>query len=77
MKKLFLVALLLSVTAFVGCGGSSSSSGNTPPPVTLQSIQVTPATPSINVKGTQQFKATGSYSDGSSNPHFSRAVGKK
>ena len=66
MKKLFLVALLLGVAGFVGCGGSSSSSGNTPPPVTLQSIQVTPATPSINVKGTQQFKATGSYSDGSS-----------
>jgi len=66
MKKLCLVALLLSVTGFVGCGGGSSSSGgNTPPPVTLQSIQVTPATPSINTKATQQFKATGSYSDGS------------
>ena len=65
MKKLFLVVLLLSVTAFVGCGGSSSSGGNTPPPVTLQSIQVAPATPSINAGATQQFTATGTYSDGS------------
>jgi len=65
MKKLFLVVLLLSVTAFVGCGGSSSSVGNTPPPVTLQSIQVTPATPSIAAGATQQFTATGTYSDGS------------
>jgi hypothetical protein len=36
-----------------------------PPPVTLQSIAVTPANPSI-AKGTaQQFAATGAYSDGS------------
>lgn len=32
---------------------------------TLKSIAVTPATPSIGLSGTQQFSATGTYSDGS------------
>ena len=63
MKKVVLIGLLLSVSVFVGCGGSSSSGGGTTTP-TLVSIQVTPATPSIIVKGTQQFAATGTYSDG-------------
>ena len=65
MKKLVLVVLLMGVTLFVGCGGGSSNSGgggNTTP--TLVSISVTPANPSIGVKATQQFTATGSYSDG-------------
>jgi uncharacterized protein YjdB len=34
-------------------------------PVTLSSISVTPANPTINVGATQQFTATGTYSDGS------------
>jgi Bacterial Ig-like domain (group 2) len=66
MKKLVLVVLLMGVALFfVGCGGSSSSGGggNTTP--TLVSIQVTPASPTIPLKGTQQFIATGTYSDGS------------
>jgi uncharacterized protein YjdB len=33
--------------------------------VTLQSISVTPTSPSINTSQTQQFTATGTYSDGS------------
>lgn len=37
-----------------------------PPPPTLSSIEVTPATATINVGATQQYTATGSYSDGSS-----------
>ena len=65
MKKVVLVGLLLSVCVFVGCGGSSSSSGGGTTVPTLVSIQVAPATPSITVKGTQQFTATGTYSDGS------------
>ncbi len=64
MKKYVLIGLLLSVCAFVGCGGSSSSSGGGTTPATLVSIQVTPATPSIALGATQQFTATGSYSDG-------------
>ncbi len=53
-----LVALVL--ISLSGCGGSSSGS---PTPVVLQSIQVTPSAPSVNAGSTQQFKATGSYSD--------------
>ncbi len=43
---------------------SGTASGSTPSPV-LQSIAVTPASASITVGGTQQFVATGSYSNGS------------
>jgi 6-phosphogluconolactonase (cycloisomerase 2 family) len=47
------------------CGGHSAS--KTPPPtVTLVSISITPASPSIALGLTQQFAASGSYSDGSS-----------
>ncbi|MGG3741987.1 leucine-rich repeat domain-containing protein, partial [Paenibacillus chibensis] len=38
----------------------------TPPPVTLQSITVTPATATIQVGETQQYRAKANYSDGSS-----------
>jgi Bacterial Ig-like domain (group 2) len=65
MKKLVVVVLLMGVTLFVGCGGGSSSSGgggNNPP--TLISISVTPPSPTISLNGTQQFTATGTYSDG-------------
>lgn len=48
----------------VGCG-SSGASGPTPA-VTLVSIAVAPAGQSIPVNGTQQFTATGAYSDSSS-----------
>jgi uncharacterized protein YjdB len=65
MKRLLLCVLLLGVSLFVSCGGSSSSSGGGGTTVTLQSIQVTPSTPSINSGATQQFQATGVYSDGS------------
>ena len=65
MKRLLLSFLLLGVSLFVGCGGSSSSGGTTPPAVTLVSIAVTPSSPSITAGTTQQFSATGTYSDGS------------
>src|SRR5215471_11952131 len=68
MKKLSLIAIILGVTSFIGCGGSGSSGGgNNPQTPTLQSIQVTPAMPTINLgktAPTQQFKATGTFSDG-------------
>jgi hypothetical protein len=66
MKKLLLVGLLLCVAAFVGCGGSSGSSGgggNVTP--SLTTVQVTPAIVSLTPGQTQQYKATGTYSDGS------------
>ncbi|MGA9565377.1 MAG: Ig-like domain-containing protein [Candidatus Korobacteraceae bacterium] len=69
MQKWLLSLLLAGVTLFVGCGGSSGS-GPTPPPTTptLTAITVTPATPAIalgTTQPTQQFAATGTYSDGS------------
>jgi trimeric autotransporter adhesin len=64
MKRLLLAFLLLGVSLFVGCGGSSGGS-NPPTTVTLIAISVMPSSPSINVGATQQFAATGTYSDGS------------
>jgi len=55
--------LLLGIALDAGCGGGSSSP---PPQKTLTSIGVSPTTPSINSGSTQQFTATGHYSDGSS-----------
>jgi hypothetical protein len=49
-----------------GCGGSSSNSNSmTSSGPTLSSIAVTPATQSINSGTTLQYKATGTYSDNS------------
>jgi 6-phosphogluconolactonase (cycloisomerase 2 family) len=64
--RVFLLCLLVSaaVLAISACGGSSGSS--TPPPLapSLVSIAVTPAAPSVAAGLTQQFAATGTYSDG-------------
>ena len=67
MKRLLLSILLLSVSLLVGCGGGSNSGGGggggNP---TLVSIQVTPANPSVTLgatPATQQFTATGTFSD--------------
>ena len=48
-------------------GGSADSpeASATPQQVPLTSIAVTPANPTVTVGGTQQFTATGKYSDGS------------
>ena len=61
--SLFLVSGLL-ISALTGCSGGGGST--TPPPKTLTSISVTPGTPSVAAGLTEQFKATGGYSDGSS-----------
>ena len=58
-----------SVTSQDNSGNSASSSDDTfttTAPPTLESIIVTPENSSIEVSSTQQFAATGSYSDGSS-----------
>lgn len=63
--------LVFSLSLF-GCGdstirddsGTGGTTGTTTPP-TLSSIAVTPANPSLSVNVLQQFTATGTYSDGS------------
>jgi len=66
--SLALIMILLFSISFnlVGCGaGGGESNSNNTSNVTLNSISVTPANPSI-AKGTlQQFTATGTYSDNS------------
>jgi len=58
-------SLALAVTTLaVILAGCSSGSGSTGGQKTLQTIAVSPATASIAVGGTQQFTATGTYSDG-------------
>src|SRR5579862_9921863 len=66
-----LAAFLLFALLLSSCGGSSSNSGsnpggsNPPPAATLKSIAISPANPSIAITTTEQFKATGTYSDSS------------
>lgn len=61
-QTLSLVTALLAITAMFSAGCSSSSST---PQHTLTGINVTPATASVGVQGTQQFKAEGTFSDNS------------
>lgn len=56
------VALLCCLGFLASCGGG----GNTPPPVpTLQSVSVSPSGASVVAGKTQQYSASGAYSDGS------------
>jgi hypothetical protein len=59
------VCLCLGVLlgGLVGCGGGGSSAA--PAQATLTSISVSPTSATVNVGATQQFSATGNYSDGS------------
>ena len=58
--------LVLIGAGFAGCGGGSSGSLQPPPAApTLSSIAVTPANPSVTAGMTEQFKATGTFSDNS------------
>ena len=60
-KLLFLVLILLLVTS---CGSSGSNNGGSgTPSLTLLSIAVTPINPRIAPGTTEQFTATGTYSD--------------
>src|ERR1700680_4271936 len=60
-------AFLLILTGLLAaCGGGGGGGGSPPPPmVTLSSIAITPATPSIVLGTTTQLTATGTYSDAS------------
>ena len=51
-----------SVLVLSGCGGGAKAANSG---VTLTSLKVTPAAPSIAQSSTQQFTATGTFSDGS------------
>src|SRR5207247_5566729 len=70
--SLFLIVCTISLLSSCGGGGSSSptsgSGPNVPPPPTasLTLLQVTPGNASVAASSTQQFSATGKYSDGSS-----------
>src|SRR3569833_1935676 len=69
---------LMALLAACGGGGGSSSGGTTPPPpppsVTLSSIAVAPAAATVPAGLTQQFTATGTYSDGSTKDLTSSAT---
>ena len=56
---------LRNVTVATGIQQATLTGGFTVTPATLTSITVTPANPSISKGGTQQFTATGTYSDSS------------
>ena len=64
MKKLQISIALLCFGMLAGCGGGSNSTPGTQ--AVLQSIQVSPVAPSIAAGLSQQFTATGKYSDNSS-----------
>src|SRR6184192_2314009 len=70
--SLFLIVCTISLLSSCGGGGSSSTTSgsgpNVPPPPTasLTLLQVTPGNASVAASSTQQFSATGKYSDGSS-----------
>jgi len=62
-KISFLFAvLLMSLLSVIGCGNNATTNDNG---AALTSIAVTPATSSIATGATQQFAATGTYSDNS------------
>ena len=66
--------LILLTAASCGGGGGSNSPPAPPPVVTLNSIQMTPATPSTELGIAQQFAAIAAYSDGSTKDISSGAV---
>ena len=59
----FLFTLIGIISSLTGCISSNFSSATSPP--TLQSVAVTPASPTLVYGSPQQFTATGTYSDGS------------
>ena len=64
MKKITTMLSLFFVVTLIGCTVGANYSGLNTGGNNLTSITVTPANPSIEVDSTQQFTATGTYSDG-------------
>ena len=66
-RRWVLSVALGSLSILSSCGGGTSSPAPaTPGPVSLQSISVAPTSVTVAAGLTQQYSATGSYSDGSS-----------
>jgi hypothetical protein len=63
MQRVLHAAGAVLVAVLVGCSG-----GDGPPDVSLTSIDLTPASATLQEGTTQQFTATGRFSDGSSGP---------
>ena len=64
MKSSSLLLPILLLAAITGCGGGGGGGGGAgPAPIALVSIAVTPANPSTARGATQQFSATGTFSD--------------
>src|SRR5712692_9793139 len=66
--------VILIAFVFMSSGLSGCGSGMNAPPPTLASIQVTPANPSVPEGSQQQFTATGTFSDGSTQDLTSRVT---
>jgi len=60
--KLSSLALPIALISMTGCGSPATITKTTS---SLNSISITPSNPSIAVNATEQFTATGNYSDGS------------
>ncbi len=61
--KLIFIALPIALILIAGCGTTTTSTST--PTKSLSSISITAQNPSITVNATEQFTATGNYSDGS------------
>ena len=71
MRQVLLVSIV-AITAFLSaCGGGSQSTSSNP---VLQSVQVSGASANLIVGQTQQMKATGAYSTGTSQDVTSSAT---
>src|SRR5438046_10237843 len=70
--SLLLIVCTISLLSSCGGGGSSSTTSGSgpnvapPPTASLTLLQVTPGNASVAARSTQQYSATGKYSDGSS-----------
>jgi trimeric autotransporter adhesin len=65
VKRTYALIVMLLLVTLIACGGKSSS-GSAGNSATLTSLAVTPASMSVGVGSSQQFTATGKFSDGSS-----------
>jgi trimeric autotransporter adhesin len=74
MKKLLIVLMFAYAVLLSGCASTKSSGGGGGNGPTLNSIQITPNSPSVAAGSGTQLKATGSYSDGSSQDITSTAT---
>ncbi len=63
-RPLAFAVLLCLISVYTACGGGSSSTQSVSP--TLTALTIAPANPSVGMGVTQQLKATGQFSNGSS-----------